>query len=162
MNQDRLSSNLSFTFRTFHIILKFFTCSVQMKERRMKNKTDGNNSLCLSNIAEVYIKGTEWYLNQICLFRISYAISSKTRESQIKGNKALLNESFTTGPVSQELNLGHDRTARILLPFLHLVRIIGEFSNLGMVKLVKPTWEHYFLVVSLSNDIKNYYKTLFL
>lgn len=102
----------------------------------MKNKTDGNNCLCLSNIAEIYIKGTVWYLNQICLFRISDVIS---RESQIKGNKALLNESFTTGPVSQELNLGHDRTTQILLPFLHLVLIIGEVSNLDIVKLVKPT-----------------------
>lgn len=35
--------------------------------------------------------------------------SGKPEKTKSKGNKALLNEKFPTGPVSREFNLGHEQ-----------------------------------------------------
>lgn len=70
----------------------------------IKYSRDLHKRHCVVSKSDLFIQ------NKLCF-------SHKSRESQIKGNKALLNENLTTGPVSQELNLGHDGTTWILLPF---------------------------------------------
>lgn len=75
-------------------------------------------------------------------------VSVKPEKTKIKGNKAFVNENFTTGPVSQEFNLGHeqDHTDSAAV-FCIQCWLQGNCFNLDMEKWGKLTRDYYFFVV---------------